>query len=181
MHTNQFWLQAAKGTFMHRYILAIALAVSAPCGASASDAADKEAILSVAARFKNSIIEKDRRAFLDLFLHNRVTWQSVTSDERHKLDKLEKPAAERAAYRPEKNPESFIDDIVDSPAKIEETFENIVLDTDGSAASVAFNFKFRRNDKVINVGREYWLLVKTDGGWKIASVVWSNNTPPAPN
>ncbi len=52
------------------------------------------------------------------------------------------------------------------------------IDTDGTAASVAFDFQFLRNREVRNEGREYWLLVKTEAGWKIASVVWSRNTQP---
>ena len=158
---------------MHRYLLATALAVSAPCGAWASGTADKEAILSVVDQFKNSLLEKDKRTFLGLFLHNGVTWQSVMSDERHELEKRANPAAARSPYVPEKTPGEFIDGIVESPSKIEEIFENVLIDTDAAAASVAFDFKFLRDNKVINVGREYWLLVKTDAGWKIASAVWS--------
>ena len=165
---------------MYRYLLAAVLAASPLPGASAMDTADaaETEILAVVDVFKHAIIDKDKPAFLDLFLHDRATWQPVMSDERHARARLTEPTAAKAAYSPEETPEKFIDGIVNSAANIEETFEDVRVDTDGSAASVAFDFKFLRNGKALNVGREYWLMVKTDTGWKIASVVWSRNTPP---
>lgn len=158
---------------MYRHLLAAALLVPAPHVALAAQRDDEREILLLADTFRDAIAEKNPKAFLDLFLHEEVTWQSVMSDERVHLARALDPGATRAAYQPDRSPAQFIQGIADSAAHIEETFEGVVIDTDGAAASVAFDFRFLRDRKIINSGREYWLLVKTDAGWKIASVVWS--------
>lgn len=163
---------------LHPFVFAL-LAIW-PCVASADPASDKREILVVVDAFRNAIVDKDRQAFLDLFLHEGVTWQSVMSEEDFRLEKARNRHATRATHQPDRSPAQFIQGIVDNPVAIEETFENALIDTDGAAASVAFDFEFLRNGKAVNLGREYWLLVRTDAGWKIASVVWSNNRADAP-
>ncbi|MBB1086946.1 hypothetical protein H4F99_00425 [Lysobacter sp. SG-8] len=153
-------------------LLAVPLATLA-----AEPNSDRTAIEDVVEQFRASIIEKDKEKFLETFLHNRVTWQAATSTERHAAELQSDPGARRVSYRPEDTPEAFIDGIVNSPSEIEETFSGVTIDTDGMVASVAFNFEFLRNGEAINTGREYWLLVQTGTGWKIAAVTWSRNTP----
>ncbi len=157
--------------------LAVTLAFPMTLHAMESASDDTE-IRIVIDEFRESLVTKEKERFLSLFLHNNVTWQSVMSDERFALSTKSDPEAKKLVYQPSDNPETFIEGIVNSSAKIEETFSDIVIDTDGAAASVAFNFKFLSNGKATNVGREYWLLIKTTTGWKIAAVTWSRNTPP---
>ncbi len=164
---------------MYRYLLASALFAFMPSAASAERVDDKREILAVVDAFMDAIVEKDRKAFLGLFLHDGVTWQSVFSEERFRQARIQDPRVVRSAYQPDRSPAQFIQGIVDNAAPIEEAFENVLVDTDGAAASVAFDYKYLRNRKVINLGREYWQLVKTDAGWKIASVVWSRHALPA--
>ena len=162
-----------------RLVVLLALFFTALPSAAADPAPDEPEIRAVIEHFRESIATKDKDKFIDLFLHKGVTWQAVMSDERHALALKSDPTAEKATYNPGDTPEKFIEGIANSPARIEETFSDIVIDSDGSAASVAFNFKFLSNGKVTNVGREYWLLIKTATGWKIAAVTWSRNTPVA--
>ncbi len=54
------------------------------------------------------------------------------------------------------------------------------IDTDGDLASVLFDYAFLSNGKETNHGKEAWHLLRTQDGWKIASVVWSVNLKPAP-
>lgn len=154
------------------------LAMPTESAPRANGEGDEGAILALVDQFMHAIANKDKKAFVDLFLHNGVTWQSAMSDERHALEKRANPAAEKAPYEPAKTPAAFMDGIARSPARIEEKIDDVLVDTDSSVASVAFNFRFLRNESVINTGREYWLLVKTEAGWKIAAVVWSRTTPP---
>jgi hypothetical protein len=139
---------------------------------------EKDGIRSVIQEFRSAIIEKDRERFLGLFLHPNVTWQAVMSDARFEQAKLKDPAAQKAAYDPARTPASFIDGIVKDPKRNEETFADVLIDTDGDTASVAFNFSYIRDQLVTNVGREHWLLVRTEAGWKIAAVSYSRNVPP---
>jgi len=165
---------------VYRYLLAAALFACMPSAAAIERGDDKGEIRALVDTFIGAIAEKDRRAFLGLFLHDGVTWQPVYSEERYHQARAQDADAVRSAYQPNHSPTQFIQGIVDSAAPIEETFENMLIDTDGAAASVAFDYKFLRNKKVINLGREYWQLVRTDAGWKIASVVWSRHVLPTP-
>lgn len=145
---------------------------------SASSRADDNAqIRSVVEDFRTAIIEKDREKFLGLFLHQAVTWQAVMSDARFEQAKQKDPAVRKAALDPTRTPASFIDGIVKDPKKNEETFSNVLIDSDGDTASVAFDFSYLRDEQITNVGREYWLLVRTEAGWKIAAVTYSRNVP----
>ena len=154
------------------------MALSMPFGAFAMEEKSDEAdIGAVIEQFREAIIEKDKHKFLEVFLHNDVTWQAATSLERHAAELESDPEAEKVSYRPEDTPEAFIDGIVNGAARIEETFSDIEIDSDGTVASVSFNFEFLRNGRAINVGREYWLLVRTATDWKVAAVTWSRNTP----
>lgn len=162
---------------MRRIVLfSLVLALPFACHAAESTS-DASAVQAVIEQFRESIIEKDKKKFLDTFLHNQVTWQAATSDERHAAEIESDPEAQKVSYSPDNTPEKFIDGIIDNPGRTEETFSDIEIDADGAVASVAFNFEFLRNGKALNVGREYWLLVKTGTGWKIAAVTWSRNTP----
>jgi hypothetical protein len=164
--------------FMVRQLLAVAILLLAPTSRASPGDGGRQEILAVADAFRLSIIEKEEKTFLSLFLHDRVSWQQAVSDEQYALARTRSPDAAKVAIDPQRTPASFIAGIARTPARIEETFENIRVDTDGAAASLAFDFRFLRNGEVRNEGREYWLLLKTETGWKIASVVWSRHTPP---
>ena len=161
-----------------RLIVLLFLALALPVTSSAAESvSDEPEIQLLIDQFRESIIEKDKGKFLATFLHNGVTWQAATSDKRHAQELKSDPEARKVSYDPSDTPEAFIEGIVKSQANIEETFSGVEIDSDGTVASVAFNFEFLVNGKATNIGREYWLLVKTTTGWKIAAVTWSRNTP----
>jgi len=60
---------------------------------------------------------------------------------------------------------------------IEERFTNVEMVQDGPVAWVFFDYEFLENGKVENYGVEVWQLRKTDGKWKIFSVVWTSHAP----
>ncbi|MCF7222338.1 YybH family protein [Marilutibacter chinensis] len=161
------------------WLLAALLVVPLHANADGETTAERE-IKTVIEHFETAIIDKDKEKFLSLFLHPNVTWQPVLSQERYTGLLQSDPDTSKAGYDPSETPERFIAGISASKSRIEETFENVVIDTDGEAASVAFDFKFLRDGTALNVGREYWLMVRTEDGWKITAVIWSRNTPPRP-
>lgn len=59
----------------------------------------------------------------------------------------------------------------------EESFSNIKIDSDGAVAAVSFDFVFLVDGVAANLGKEAWLLVKTEAGWKISSIAYSMNFP----
>lgn len=135
-------------------------------------------IEAVVEAFRTAIIDKDKGRFVELFLHENITWQSVKGDETLQRLRLKQPEALKVSVNPEKTFMSFIDGIVAAKEKQEEKFWNIKIDTDGDVASVISDYSFHASDKETNRGKEAWHLVKTDDGWKIVSVIWSVNRNP---
>ena len=134
-----------------------------------------EQISAVIDDFRTSIINKDKKRFLSLFLREDITWQSAMGEELLKRALQKNPKAARIVINARQNPTTFIDGIVADKERSEEKFSNIRINTDGTIASVYFDFTFHLGEKIINRGRESWHLVNTGNGWKIASVVWSDN------
>ncbi|QSQ17704.1 hypothetical protein [Myxococcus landrumensis] len=125
--------------------------------------------------FRQSIIQRDTKKFLTLFLHDDITWQPAQGDALLKKLREKNPKARKAPTHQKNSPSAFIADIASDKEPSEEKFNNIRIETDGTVAAVSFDFTFHLGDRVINRGQEHWLLVNSDNGWKIASVVYSNN------
>ncbi|WP_457095634.1 nuclear transport factor 2 family protein [Lysobacter sp. P5_B9] len=154
-----------------------------PAGTTSAVAADEAATTQIPAvieAFRTAIITRDQPAFERLFLHEHITWQPVTSDAALQRIRQKAPTAQKLKVDANRTPYSFIAGIVASKNSSEETFDNVKIDTDGDLASVVFDYAFLSNGKETNHGKEAWHLLRTQDGWKIASVVWSVNLKPAP-
>ena len=53
-----------------------------------------------------------------------------------------------------------------------ETFEQVRIEVDGDAATYATLWKLYHNGKLMRQGRAYFSLVRKDGKWMIAALVW---------
>jgi hypothetical protein len=147
--------------------------------AYASSTADHVPVHAVVESFRTAILDKDRARFLSLFAPGPVTWQSVRGDAAlHQLRK-QQPQAAKVEFARDRTPASFIDGIVANPVRIKEMFGNVRIDSDHDVASVVFDDRFLRDGRESNRGLEIWHLVRTESGWRIVSVVWSVNPPPA--
>ena len=152
-----------------------------PALAAHNDPKDVAAIGEVLESFRVSIIKKDKAAFVSLFFSDKpehVTWQFVDDDIRVARFKEFASAPSKALRVPEWNHLAFIDDITKAGAEpSEEVIRNVVIDTDGEVASVNFDYSFLLDGKETNWGREMMHLVRTEGGWKIISVIFSQRDP----
>lgn len=133
-------------------------------------------IEKVIEQFRTSIIDKDKTRFLGLFLKDSpVLWQDVVGDANLHERRKSKPDAKKLRVDLADGPASFIEGIVSEPGRSEETFDDIRIETDGDIASVFFDYRFLSDGRETNHGKEAWLLVRSDDGWKIVSVIWSMN------
>jgi hypothetical protein len=163
--------------------LAMGLFLAIPQQASAQDAAhSRQQIESVIETFRTAIIKKDKENFLKLFLNEKITWSGVTTDASIKMlyDSRPKPEMGPPAKVFTSNPREFIEMIAGDRMPAEETFANVRIDTDGEVAQVWFDYNFMMGSYRGNWGKESWQLVRTDKGWKIAAVVWSQEINPTP-
>lgn len=153
---------------------------AAPAPAPASKDAAKQQIEAVIESFRTAIIDKDKARFTGVILHENITWQSVVGEGNYQRFREDHPDGVKAKIDLKRTPMTFIDGIVNSPNRSEEQFRDIRIETDGDVASVFFDYSFLSDDRETNHGKEAWLLVRTEQGWKIASVIWSVNWTPKP-
>ena len=66
---------------------------------------------------------------------------------------------------------------VSSAAAAEERISNVCVTTDGEVASAVFDYAYVSAGQATNRGSEHWQLVRTEGGWKTYSVIYSIRNP----
>lgn len=161
-------------------ILASGILLLAPQQALAQESDSKQQIERVIETFRTAIINKDKDAFLKLFLKEGITWTGVTTDP--SIERMYANRPNPAWGRPAKifnsSPRAFIDFIAAEKAKVEETFANVRVDSDGEVAQVWFDYSFVSDGHKENWGKESWQMVRTESGWKIAAVIWSAEMNP---
>ena len=162
--------------------LSLSILMSTPHWACAETPAGKQQIEGVIETFRKAIIDKDKESFLKLFTSENITWSGVLPDASIQVLYASRPKPEMPP--PHKvfssNPREFIDFIARHPGRIEETFANVRIDSDGDVAQVWFDYAFIYGDYKQNWGKESWQMVRTETGWKIAAVVWSQEINPVP-
>lgn len=156
---------------MHiRHLLAaLAFLFVLPCAAADSAKAEIEQVVS---RFQASLKAHDRAALGTLFLTDSKAWWTVLGDASYEKIKAKHPEVPR--YKAG-TWQQFADYVGNAKGSIEEHFHNVRIETDGSVASVYFDFEFVADGKVGNRGAETWQLIRTNDGWKIASMLYSSN------
>lgn len=146
-----------------------------------NDPQDVAAIRDVLDAYRQAIHDKDKAAFVGLFFSDNpehVTWQMVDDDARVARLKTFVPEARRVVWWPDNNHLAMIDRTVAADSgEIEVVFRDAVIDTDGEIASVNFDYSMSHDGEEQHWGREMWHLVRTDDGWRIISVIWSQRDP----
>lgn len=162
--------------------LCLALFASAPQAAFAENPAEsRQKIEAVIKAFDKAITDKDKEGFMRLFLRENITWASVSTDRTlaYYRARLKDPT-EQIPKVMGATPRMFIGRIAADPEPGTEIFENVRIDTDGDIAHVWFDYSFMAGDYRSNWGKEAWHMVRTESGWKIASVIYSTEKNPEP-
>ncbi|NML23565.1 nuclear transport factor 2 family protein [Pseudoflavitalea sp. G-6-1-2] len=129
---------------------------------------DEEAIRKVLDTFMDCIIKRDSTRFYPLFHKDPVSWAGSIMPATHQND-LKRNEKARDYFASDYK--SFIRSIYE--ANCEEKFYNIRINHDGYAATVFFDYSFWLSGKKLNWGAESWGMIKTNGEWKIVSVIFS--------
>ena len=141
---------------------------------------ENQEIRAVINAFDESIQNKDRELFLDLFIVKGVSWVGVFSE---KSMVVRTALIEKINKEDNKNfgvtryflssPQEFIDQIISRETPSREEFSNIQIHSDRNIATVYFDYIFYNDNKKQNWGSESWQLVQTTKGWKIQAVSFS--------
>lgn len=132
--------------------------------------ADVAAIRQVVEQFKSAIIARDGKTLGSLFLQEDGNWLSVADAPTWAAVKARHPTARKVLPSTWKK---FADFVQTADKPVEERFYNVRVDTNGTVASVWFDFDFLIDGQVTNRGSESWQMVRADDGWKISSMLYS--------
>ena len=101
-------------------------------------------------------------------------WLNVLSDDTYARAKAKSPDAQKirvGSYT------EFAKMVSTSKASFSPTHTHLQENSDGTIASLYFDFIFLADGKPTNRGSETWILVKGGQGWSIAAITFSSKSP----
>ena len=159
-------------------IFAVALgsctAVSAQDSAQtpANTAQDTIDVQHVMDAYHEAVVTHDGPRLAALFIPEGSTWLNVLSDDAYARAKAKSPDAAKVRVGSYKD---FAKLVSTSKANFNPTHTNVRIQSDGTIASVYFDFVFLIDGKEENRGSESWQLVKGSDGWRIAAITYSSH------
>lgn len=136
-----------------------------------ADTTDTDDVAHVMAAFQDAVLTHDGARLARLFLPQSV-WFNVLSDDAYAL------ARARSADAVKVRPGSYADFarlVSTTKASFNPEHTHLQLNSDGTIASVYFDFVFLVDGKAQNRGSETWQLIKGIDGWRIAAISYSSN------
>ena len=137
--------------------------------ASPADTIDVQHVMDA---YHQAVTTHDGARLASLFLPQGSMWLNVLSDEAYARAKAKNPAAVKVRVS---SVADFAKLVSTSKASFNPTHTNLQLHSDGTIASVYFDFVFLIDGKEQNRGSETWVLVKESDGWRIADITYSSN------
>lgn len=125
--------------------------------------------------FHAAVVGHDGARLGALFVPEGSTWSNVLSDQGYAAARSRTPDAPKVRWSSYK---SFISFVSNSKAALDPQHVNVRVLSDGTIASVYFDFRFMIDGREQNRGSETWQLLKGAEGWRIAAITYSS-TPPS--
>ena len=135
---------------------------------TASDTVDVQHVIDA---YHEAVLTHDGSRLAHLFLAQSL-WLNVLSDEAYARAKAKSPEAVKVRVG---SYTDFAKVVSSSKASFNPTHTHLQENSDGTIASVYFDFVFLVDGKEQNRGSETWVLVKGSDGWRIAAITYSSN------
>ena len=170
--------------FIHRLLFALTISFSvasvaqSPSAEETKKATSPNTILDtvdvqhVIDSYHQAVLTHDGDRLAHLFLPQGSMWLNVLSDDSYARAKAKSPQAVKihvGSYS------DFAKLVSTSKASFNPTHTHLQQNSDGTIASVYFDFVFLIDGKEQNRGSETWVLVKGSDGWRIAAITFSSN------
>ena len=161
-------------------LLPIALTAQTPVTSAAQTQtanghrADEAAIEQVMKQYHAAILAHDGNALAALFLPDANLWLNVLTDSAYAGAQAKSSTAQKVRVS---NYKDFAKLVSTTTKNFDPEHSNVVIHTDGTIATVYFDFVFNVDGKANNRGSETWQLVKAADGWRIASILYSSEPP----
>ncbi len=150
-------------------LFAAVVSVHAEEAAADAKAASRAQIQQVVDQFKAAIKARDGEGIRKLFFPGGSWLQGLDEASWNKV-KAKKPEAQQ--FMPG-DYQKFAQFVAGATRPVEETFDNVRIETDGTVGTVYFDYTFLDAGKPTNHGNETWQLVRTPDGWKISAMLYS--------
>jgi ketosteroid isomerase-like protein len=152
-------------------------AQSPPVQAAATSGAGRSAqataeIKHLMADYHQAVASHDGARLSSMFIDKGSTWFNVLSDAAYARARAKDPAALKVRHS---SFQWFANIVSTSHSRLDPEHSDVRILTDGTIASVYFNFVFYIDGKPENEGSETWQLVRTSAGWKIAAITYSSD------
>jgi hypothetical protein len=173
---------------MKRFIRSLLFALTIPLGAVglaqtptptdsdnaalAATTADTVDVQHVIDAYHEAVLTHNGDRLAHLFLPQGSLWLNVLSDDAYAHVKAKSPGAVKVRVGSYKD---FAKLVSTSKASFNPTHTHLQQNSDGTIASVYFDFVFLIDGKEQNRGSETWILVKGSDGWRIAAITFSSN------
>ena len=141
-------------------------AAEGPVDARASARAEVQQLVE---RFRHAIRLKDGEAMRGMFLSGGSGFRVL---DRTSLAAVRTKTPEARQFNPWSY-EEFAKSLGTNPAALEETFDHVRIETDGTVGMVWFDYRFIKDGKQSNHGVETWQVVRDSDGWKISAMLFS--------
>jgi hypothetical protein len=138
---------------------------------SADTAQDTIDVQHVMDAYHAAVVTHDGSRLAALFIPEGSTWLNVLSDDVYARAKAKSPDATKVRVGSYKD---FAKLVSTSKDNFNPTHTNVQIHSDGTVASVYFDFVFLVDGKEVNRGSESWQLVKGSDGWRIAALTYSS-------
>ena len=140
--------------------------------ASSNVAVDTVDVQHVIDAYHEAVVAHDGTRLASLFLPQGGMWLNVLSDEAFAVQKAKNPAAVKVRVG---SYADFAKQVSSAKVSFNPTHTHLQQNSDGTIASVYFDFVFLADGKETNRGSETWVLVKGSDGWRIAGMTYSSN------
>lgn len=141
-------------------------AAEVPVDARASARAEVQQLVE---KFRHAIHMKDGEAMRGMFLSGGSGFRVL---DRTSLAAVRAKNPEARQFNPWSY-EEFAKSLGTNPAALEETFDNVRIETDATVGMVWFDYRFIKDGKQSNHGVETWQVVRESDGWKISAMLFS--------
>ena len=141
-------------------------------GQPASTASDTVDVQHVIDAYHQAVLTHDGSRLARLFLAQGGMWLNVLSDDAYARAKAKSPDAVKVRVG---SYADFAKLVSTSKGSFNPTHTHLQENSDGTIASVYFDFVFLVDGKEQNRGSETWVLVKGTEGWRIAAITYSSN------
>ncbi len=148
------------------------LPVESDKAVSSSTASDTVDVQHVIDAYHEAVLTHDGSRLARLFIPQGSMWINVLSDDAYARAKAKSPDAVKVRVG---SYTDFAKLVSTSKASFNPTHTHLQQNSDGTIASVYFDFVFLADGKEQNSGSETWVLVKGSDGWRIAAITYSSN------